>query len=99
MISYKKYQKFTYVCMFFAFVCGIFNITMFFDDFLFSIFSLMAAVSSRKYYTGKVEELRKIKEPNEEIKKQIDSNIGVSYVAPLMLALSPVILMYYGIFE
>lgn len=93
MMSYRKYRKFTYACLLFAFVCGIFNITIFFDDFLFSVFSLMAAVFSRKYYTGKVEELRKIKEPNEEIKRQIDANIGVSYVAPLMLAVSPVILL------
>lgn len=85
--------------MFLAFICGIFNITIFFDDFLFSIFSLVAAIFSRKYYIGKVAELRKIEDPNEEIKKQIDSNIGISYVAPIMLALSPAILLYYGIFK
>ncbi len=98
-MNYKVYKKVTYIFMAIAYVCFLFKVSIVFEDFLGSVFCLLAAITGRIYYTKEIKILRRIKEPNEDIKKRINQTIGVSFVAPLSLGIPAVVLLIYGIQE
>lgn len=95
-MNYKIYQKITYLCMALGYICLVLKISVIFENFLGSIFYLIAAITSRIYYTKKVNILCNTKEANEEIKKKINQNIGASFVAPLLLAVPAIIMLICG---
>lgn len=79
-----------------GYICLALNVSVVFENFLGSLFYLSAAITSRIYYTKKVKILCNRKESNEETKKKINQNIGISFVAPLLLGVPAIIMLICG---
>lgn len=98
-LSYKVYKIITFIFIILAYICFNFNVSVVFENFLGSLFSLVAAITSRIYYVSEIRELCGLKEQSFEVRRKIQQTIRASIIAPLMLALPAIGLLMYGLFD
>ena len=84
-INHRTYEKISAIFMILTYLCLLFRIDLIFENFLASVFFLIAAISCRIYYTQENSILYKINPQTKEIKEKIDKNIGMSYIGPIIL--------------
>lgn len=73
-INYKAYEKISVIFMGLTYFCLLFRVDLVFENFLASVFSIIAAISCRTYYTMENRILYKKNPQTKEIKEKIDKN-------------------------
>lgn len=98
-MDYKMYEKITFSFMGLTYICLLFNVTIFFENFLASIFSLIATITCRIYYIKKLNILCHICPKSELVTGEMDKCIGMSFVGPIMLGGPAVFFLVSGLLD
>ena len=96
-INYKAYEKISVIFMGLTYFCLLFRVDLGFENFLASVFSIIAAISCRTYYTMENRILYKKNPQTKEIKEKIDKNIGMSYIAHIIIGGPAIIFFILGV--
>lgn len=96
-MNYKIYEKIAIIFTGLTYLCLLLKIDFVFENFMASLFSLIAATACRIYYTKKIKILCNMNPRTEKIRENISKCIGMSFVGPIMLGGPAVFFLVLGV--